>query len=189
MIVVLNINIARAVYLGFFFMYGCENSDEQIKALTSRRIGVEEAREVIINYSVAGKAKAKLSAPKMLHFQDTVPYFEFPKNIHADFYDSNMIVESKMDAHYARYMQTEDKVFLRDSVKVINTKGDTLYCKELYWDRSRFGHEFYTDKPVRVRTKTQVIDGMGLDSPQDFKDWHIIQVTGYIKVSDSQFPG
>ena len=177
------------VSISCFFIIGCENSDEQIRALTSRRVGVEEAKQVIIDYSVAGKAKAKLSAPLMLHYQDTLPYFEFTKSIHADFFDSNMVIESKMDAHYARYMETQNTVFLRDSVKVVNTLGDTLYCKELYWDRSKIGHEFYTDKPVRIRTRTQVIDGDGLDSPQDFKDWHIIHPRGFLNVPNSQFPG
>ena len=181
--------LALAISSLSLLLESCENSAEQIKALTSRRIGVEEAKMVLIDYATAGKAKAKVSAPKMLHYQDTVPYFEFPSSIHADFYDSNMQVQSRMDARYARYMQTESKVFLRDSVKLINTLGDTLYCKELYWDRSKVGHEFYTNKPVRIRTKTQIIDGEGLDSPQDFRDWTIIGAKGFLKVPNSQFPG
>lgn len=181
--------IWATVFCSCLFIYSCENTDEQIKALTSRRIGVEQAKNVVINYGAGGKVKAKLSAPLMLHYQDTVPYFEFTKHIHADFYDSNFVIESRMDARYARYMETENKVFLKDSVKVINTLGDTLYCKELYWDRSKIGHEFYTDKPVRIRTKTQTIDGDGLDSPQDFKDWHIVNPKGLLKVPNSQFPG
>lgn len=67
---------------------------------------------------------------------------------------------------------------MRDSVKVINIeKGDTLYCDELYWDRNREGVEFYTEKPVKIRTKTHLIDGIGMESAQDFKNWHIKHVT------------
>ena len=51
-------------------------------------------------------------------------------------------------------------------------KGDTLYCDELWWDRNRTGNEFYTDKPVRIRTKTQIINGTGMEASQDFKNWH-----------------
>ena len=91
---------------------------------------------------------------------------------------------------YAKYKETYSIVFLRDSVKVINMqKGDTLYCKELYWDRSRLGTEFYTDKPVRIRTKTQVLDGVGMESSQDFNDWHITKPTGILNVPSSKFPG
>ena len=184
------IKILAALITGCFFIAGCENTREEINKLAStKRIGVEEAKEVSINYSINGKTKARLKAPTMLRYQDTVPYLEFPKTIHADFYDDSMIIESRLDAKYGRYMESENKVFLKDSVRVINNKGDTLYCNELYWDRSKTGQEFYTDKPVRIRTKTHIIDGTGLDAPQDFKDWHILQPRGFVKVPASQFPG
>ena len=73
-------------------------------------------------------------------------------------------------------------------MRVTNIKGDTLYCNELYWDRSRTGTEFYTDKPVRIRTKTEVIDGIGMEASQDFKEYHIIHPAGNIKVPATQFP-
>ncbi len=177
-----------ALMMGCFFITACENSDIEIKQLTSKRIGVEEAKGVDIIYSLGAKTKAKLTAPLMLSHQDTIPYIEFTKTVHADFYDDSLLVESKMDAHYARYLETESKVFLRDSVVVFNTKGDTLYCNELYWDRSRVGQEFYTDKPVRIRTKTHILDGDGLDAPQNFKTWHLINGRGIVRVPSSEFP-
>ncbi len=49
---------------------------------------------------------------------------------------------------YARYREYERKVFLKDSVVVINIlKGDTLKTDELWWDQDK--EEFYTDRPVR----------------------------------------
>lgn len=183
------VKFLAALLPGCFFIAACENTDEEIKHVLSKRIGVEEAKEVTINYSVSGKTKARISAPVMLRYQDTLPYVEFPKKIHADFYNDTLIVESRLDAKYGRYMESQNKVFLRDSVRVINNTGDTLYCTELYWDRSNTGKEFYTDKPVRIRTKTHIIDGTGLDAPQNFKDWHIVEPRGFVKVPASQFPG
>jgi hypothetical protein len=174
--------------MGCFFIYGCENSQKQLDELTSTRIGVEEGKGIKINYSIGGKTKAVLTAPLMLRHQDTVPFIEFPKNIHADFYDDSLNIESRLDAHYGRYMETESKVFLRDSVRLLNRNGDTLYCNELYWDRNKVGREFYTDKPVRIRTKTHIIDGAGLEAPQDFKGWTIFHPKGFIKVPASDFP-
>lgn len=183
------IKFLGALITGCFFIAGCENTDEEIKLAGTKRIGVEVAKEVSINYSINGNTKSRLTAPIMLRYQDTVPYLEFPETIHADFYDDSMIIESRLDAKYGRYMENENKVFLKDSVRVINNKGDTLYCNELYWDRSKTGQEFYTDKPVRIRTKTHIIDGTGLDAPQDFKNWHILEPRGFVKVPASQFPG
>lgn len=177
-----------ALITGCFFISACENSLDQINAITSKRIGVEEAKGVDIVYSIADKTKAKLSAPYMLRHQDTIPYIEFTKTVHTDFYNDSLVIESKLDAHYGKYIETQSKVFLRDSVIVFNTKGDTLYCDELYWDRSRTGQEFYTDKPVRIRTKTHILDGDGLDAPQDFKTWHLINGRGIVRVSSSEFP-
>lgn len=181
------INLGAALFMGCFFI-SCENSQQQLEGLTKRRIGVEEGKGISINYSVGGKTKARLTAPQLLRYQDTIPYIEFPKTLHADFYDDNLTVESKLDALYGRYMETESKVFLRDSVRLINRNGDTLYCNELYWDRNRIGREFYTDKPVRIRTKTHIIDGTGLEAPQDFSGWSIFNPKGILKVPASEFP-
>lgn len=182
------INLVAALIMSCFFIASCENSEKQLYDLTSRRIGVEEGKEIKINYSIGGKTKSVLTAPLMLRYQDTVPYIEFPKTIHADFYDDSLHIESRLDARYARYMETESKVFLRDSVRLFNRNGDTLYCNELYWDRNKIGKEFYTDKPVRIRTKTHIIDGTGLEAPQDFTGWSIYHPKGFIKVPASDFP-
>ena len=183
------INLGAALLSGCFFIMACENSQEQIDAYTRRRIGVEEGRGISINYSIGGRTKAIVTAPVMLRYQDTVPYIEFTKSIHADFYDENLTVESKLDALYGRYMETESKVFLRDSVRLINRNGDTLYCDELYWDRNRVGREFYTDKPVRIRTKAHFINGIGFESNQDFTDKVVRNVTNsIIRLPASQFP-
>lgn len=124
----------------------------------------------------------------MLRVQDTVAYIEFPKTLAVDFYNEAGIAESKLTALYARYKETQDIVFLKDSVKVVNIKGETLYCNELYWQRSRVGSEFYTDKPVRIRTLTHIIDGVGMEASQDFRNYFIKKPTGMIKIPSSQFP-
>ncbi len=177
-----------ALILCCLCFYSCENNEAAVKEAFAKKVGVDEAKTVVIKYSVGGKRKAKLTAPLMLNVQETVPYIEFPKTLHVDFFDDSDKLESKLDAHYAKYKDQESKVFLKDSVRVINIKGDTLYCDELYWDRNRIGTEFYTDKPVRIRTKTHIINGIGMDAKQDFSEWHIVQSTGFIKVPASQFP-
>lgn len=183
-----NILIKAAVFTGCFFLCSCENKLADIEKFNQKDIAIEEGKNVIIKYSVAGKKKAILTGPVMYRVQDTIPYVEFPKNIHVDFFDIRDSIDSKLDAKYARYKESQSKVFLKDSVRVINVKGDTLYCNELYWDRSHTGAEFYTDKPVRIRTRTEIIDGIGMEARQDFKEWYIIHPTGIIKVSGAQFP-
>ena len=184
--------ILYAAFLpGCIFLSACENNAAVVNNLNKRKTGIEEAKNIVLNYTLGGKTKAVLTSPLMLNVDDTVPYVEFPKTLHADFYNEQGEIESTLTANYAKYRQNQSIVFLRDSVKVVNIqKGDTLYSNELYWDRNKTGAEFYTDKPVRIRTKTQFINGAGgMESAQDFKNWRIIESTGTLKIPSSKFPG
>jgi LPS export ABC transporter protein LptC len=181
------ISIAIWLLLAVLFS-SCEASDKELKDMSSHNLGVEEIKNADINYTLGGKAKAKLLSPLMLRVQENIPYVEFPKKLHVDFYNDSGRVDSRLDALYGKYFETQSKVFLKDSIVIINVLGDTLYCNELWWDRNKAGSEFYTDKPVRIRRKMEIIDGVGMEARQDFKEWHIIQSTGVIKVPNSQFP-
>ncbi|MEI8053951.1 MAG: LPS export ABC transporter periplasmic protein LptC [Bacteroidota bacterium] len=182
--------INAALILSCIFLLSCENDESKVKNLNSTKTGVEEARTITLNYTIGGKTKAILTSPLMLNVQESVPYVEFPKTLHVDFYNDSAKIESKLNAHYGRYKQYQSIVYLKDSVVVINMeKGDTLICDELYWDRSKTGNEFYTDKPVRIRTKTETINGKGMEASQDFKNWRITESVGTISVPASKFPG
>jgi LPS export ABC transporter protein LptC len=177
-----------ALFAGCFFLLACENDEAEIKKLNARTLGQEEAKNIKLTFTTGGKTKAILTSPLMLRVQDTVAYVEFPKTLAVDFYNEAGIAESKLTALYARYKENQDIVYLRDSVKIVNIKGETLYCDELYWERSRIGAEFFTDKPVRIRTLTHIIDGVGMEASQDFKNYYIKKPTGMIKIPSSQFP-
>jgi LPS export ABC transporter protein LptC len=166
----------------------CENSIAEVEALNAKGLGKDEAKNVTIRYSIAAQKKAVLTGPIMYRVQDTSSFVEFPNTVHVDFFSPQGVLESKLDAKYAKYKDTQSKVFLKDSVRVTNIMGDTLFCDELYWDRNRTGAEFYTDKPVRIRRKTEIIDGIGMEAKQDFTDWYIIKPIGFIKVANNGLP-
>ncbi len=169
-------------------LFSCGNSDKELNEYNSKSLGIEEIKNADINYTLGGRAKAKLRSPLMLRVQESNPYVEFPKTLHVDFFNEKGEVESRLDALYGKYFDQESKVFLKDSIKVINILGDTLYCNELWWDRSRVGKEFYTDKPVRIRKKSGWTNGTGMESAQDFKNWVIINPVGVTNIPNSQFP-
>jgi len=182
------IYIAACLLLTTLFS-SCGNSDKELREFNSKSLGVEEIVNADINYTLGGNAKAKLLSPLMLRVQDNVPYVEFPKTLHVDFFNDTGAVDSRLDAQYGKYFESQSKVFLRDSIVVINVLGDTLYCNELWWDRSRTGNEFYTDKPVRIRRKLEIINGTGMEAAQDFKNWVILNPSqGVMRIPDSQFP-
>lgn len=180
--------IVAALFFGCFFVWSCENDMREVQNLSKKSIGVEEGKEIESYLSQEGKVKAKLTAPLMLRYQNDTPKVEFPKTLRVDFYNDSTKVESKLFAKYGRYLENENKVFLRDSVIVFNMAGDTLICKELYWDQLKA--KFYTDKNVIIHKPDQKVYGRGLEADQDFKNITIKNVhNSYLNIPDSSFLG
>lgn len=162
------------------FLCACENDIKDIKAITTKRISVEEVIAIESYYSQQGKMKAKLTAPLAKRYVTDSPYYEFTKTLHVDFYNDSLQVDSKLDSRYGKYRENEHRVLLRDSVVVSNLKGDTLHCQELWWDQQT--QKFYTDKPVRIYQPDKIIFGKGLEAAQNFSEWTIKSANGPIKV-------
>lgn len=178
-------NIA-AITIGCFFVWSCENDIRDVQNLNKKAINVEEGRQIESYLSEGGKVKAKLTAPLMLSYQGDTPKVEFPKSLHVDFYNDSTKIDSKLSAKFGRYLQSENKVYLRDSVVVFNMTGDTLYCKELYWDQAKA--MFYSNKNVIVHRPTGKTYGKGLVADQNFKSATILQpYNSYIIIPDSSF--
>ncbi len=185
-----NIKIITAVTLlsSCFFMASCENNVNDVKALSSKLGGIDVGKDVAIYISDNGRMSAKMMAPIMKKYLlDSGKMIEFPNTIKVDFYKDSTKVESKLTANYAHYIQEENKVFLKGNVVVYNTKGDTLWCKEMYWDQNT--SKFHTDKEVVVKQHSPIskIYGMGFEANQDLTDITIIkpQSNSFAIISDS----
>ena len=180
----------KAVLLtGCFFVCACENDIQQVQALSKKVTAVEEAVNVESYYSQAAVVKAKLTAPLMLRIQSDTPAYEFPKSLHVDFYNDSTKVESQLFARYGRYMESQNKVLLHDSVIVYNVRGDTLRTDELWWDQNK--GNFYTDKPVSIhKGQSDIINAIGMTASQDLNDINLfkIQPSTYLHVADSTLP-
>ena len=178
------------------FFAACSDKEKQT-ATHARQIVPEEALNIESllsepytdsTHQLSAKVKGKLTAPYMLRYQRTdTPYAEFPRTLHVDFYDANMQVESQMDALYGKYFDNQGKVFLRDSVVVKNIqKGDTVHCKELWWDQR--SEKFTTDKAVRIYTKDKILFGNGMEADQNFRWYTITHLTGTVLTAGNNIP-
>ena len=170
------------------FLPGCENNVKDLPNSGKKLQIPEEGINIESYLSEGSKLKGKLTAPYMLRYQraDT-PYAEFPRSLHVDFYNASMAVESQLDALYGKYLQNQNKVFLRDSVIVKNIlKGDTVHCQELWWDNHT--EKFYTDKPVRIYTKDKILFGTGMEADQNFRWYTIKKLTGSLLTSEKAMP-
>jgi LPS export ABC transporter protein LptC len=168
-------------------LLGCENSEKEITDLSKKYQQVEEARGVRTLFSQTGTLKAILTAPLMLRYLGDSTVIEFPKTMHVDFYDSVGRVESRLDARFARYIENRSKVLLRDSVQIVNSKGDTLRTPELWWDQA--AGMFYTDSTVRItQADRRIRGGKGMVASQDLTNILIKQPTGTVLVGEDVLP-
>ncbi len=172
-------NLAAILIGCFFVLSACENDINVVRNLGKKIIGVDEAKNVESYMSQNGNTKAKLISPSMLLSQDEYgKKVEYPKTLRVDFFDDSLHIQSKLFARYGSYTERESKIFLKDSVIVFNVKGDTLICKELYWDQST--QRFSTDKEVYISNSQpvrQTLIGIGFNSDQNLTDVHI----GHVK--------
>ena len=162
------LSIRYSTLLVLLFFSSCENDPKEIENWTKRTELREEAKTIESYLSQSGVMKAKLIAPLMYRYQRDTVFTEFPNTLHVDFYDDSVRIESWLTAKYGIYYDNLNKVFLRDSVVVINKDGDTLRTPELWWDQNM--QKFYTDKPSRIDGKDKHIYCRdGIDAPQDMK--------------------
>ena len=182
------LKIAVACLSSCFFMVSCENDVEAVKALGARVSGIDVGKDVAIYISNDGKLGAKLTAPLMNRYLvDSSKMIEFPLSIHVDFYKDSNQIESQLSAKYAKYKEAENIVFLKEDVIIFNTLGDTLWCKEMYWDQNT--GKFYTEKDVVVKQHNPLakIYGKGLEANQNLTDIRIFkpQSNSYAILQDS----
>ena len=183
-----NTKLAVALLSSCFFMMACENNVNEVQALGSRIGGIDVGKDVSIFISTDGKMTAKLMAPLMnKYLLDSGKMIEFPASLKVDFYKDSLVVESKLTANYANYIEAENKVFLRDHVVVYNILGDTLWSEEMYWDQNT--NTFHTDKDVIVKQHNPIakIYGKGFEANQNLTDIKIFkpQANSYAIISDS----
>jgi LPS export ABC transporter protein LptC len=181
---------AAALIISCCFVWGCENDDKVLKEMLQNVAQVEEVKKIQIYFSEEGKMKSIIKAPLMYRVQPSsqldTQYVEFPKTLHADFYNDSTKIESWIDALYGKYFEVLNKVYLRDSVVVISIKGDTLRCHDLWWDQGR--GLFYTDNAATYRSPgNDITGGKGMEATQDFKSVTFKYPLGTVKIAESGF--
>ena len=187
----INIRICRFSFLlsaflaGLFILSSCENDLNAIREMQKSKLSVDEATGIVSYLSQGGRVRAKLTAPQLIRYYDSVPRVEFEKSLHVDFYDDSLKMESYLDAKKGYYYEQQGKVTLTDSVVVIRIAGDTLRTKELYWDQLQ--HKLFTRSDVEIRQKTKTIFGKGFESDEQLRNFKIDSVRGVLMVGQSKF--
>jgi len=177
----------RLVFLVSLFMavISC-NDDVAIKKVTQKpSFATETGEGITLTYSDSGIVKAKIKSALMQHFSmSQKPYTLMPKGVEGSFYDKSQVISSYAYADIGIYYERDKYLVMKQNVKLINVKGDTLSTEYLVWDEVK--EKIFTDKFVKIRTSDQLIYGDGLVSNQNFTEYRITNVKGVIKLKKKE---
>jgi len=160
----------------------------EINELTGRaKVGEDRGEDVTILYSKDGHVSARLFGHTFIRAESAnPPYSEMRDGMKVEFFDDSLNIVNTLTAGYARWYERENNILLRDSVHIVSSKGEQLMTSELVWNQKI--QKFFTEKPVRIITATQVLNGTGMEASQDFSTYQIRNLTGEVQVEKSQMP-
>jgi LPS export ABC transporter protein LptC len=169
-------------------MASCTNTMTEINEATGKvKAGEDRGRDVTILYSKGGHMTARLFAHTFVRAESAnPPYTEMKDGLKVEFFDDSLQIRNTVTARYARWYEQENNILLRDSVHIVNDKGEHLHTSELVWNQKL--QKFFTEKPVRIVTPTQTLHGTGMEASQDFSTHQIYNLTGEVQVQKSQMP-
>lgn len=165
----------------FAFLLSCNDDEEAKKIVQKPSFATETGEGITLTYTDSGQVKARLKSPLMQHFSMSAkPYTLMPKGVEGTFYDANKNAASFAYADIGIYYEKEKYLVMKQNVRLINVKGDTLSTEYLVWDEVK--EKIYTDKFVKITTPDQLIYGDGLVSNQNFTEYRITNVKGNINL-------
>jgi LPS export ABC transporter protein LptC len=171
-----------------FLLPSCHNDPDDIRALMGgggRQ--TDKADTVTVIYSKDGHIKVKLYGREFFRNESAKPaYIDMNRDIKAIFYDDSGHQDQVLTADSARYYTGQGNALVWDSVHVATRKGEQLNTDELVWNESV--QQFFTEKPVKITTPTEVLYGKGLESNSDFSNYKILSPTGTVQVNKGEVP-
>jgi len=107
----------------------------------------------------------------------------YPKEMKLWFYDKLGNITSQIRGDSAHFFRQTNSYKLMGHVEIFNIqKGETLKTDEFTWLPEQ--KRVFTEKPVAIHTKKEIVHGIGLDAAQDFSTYSLRKVTNSVLTVD-----
>lgn len=178
-------NIVTVIAVTMFF--SCKNNFKEVQKvgiLQNEPIG--EAEHIDLKYTEkledSGKLKANLKSPKMFDYSNrSFAFSEFPQGIHLTVFDEENN-KSVIVSDYAIFYSETDLIDLQGNVVISTHSRDTLFAEQLYYDQKR--EWLFTNKPVTLRSGSEISHGKGFDSDSNFKNFEVTEMSGIVYLDE-----
>ena len=163
----------------FLLILGCESNFKEIqKDNFSDFVPSSEADKINLKYTDSGKITAVLISDKMKDYAVVdFPFTEFPKGIHATFYDKKA-KKTQVTSDYAISYKQTGIIDLQGKVKIVSDDGQMLETQQLYYDQKNAW--FFTERKFKFTSPKGISNGQGIDFSKDFKVINSQRITGEV---------
>ena len=166
------------------FTIACENDLAKVDAISAKiaEKPVETSKEVEMIYSDSAKVKARLTTPLLLQYKTEKPYDELPKGFKVEFFNvQTQEIQATLTAKYGIRKFGERQIEARDSVVVINKKGEKLTTERLVWDENK--RIIFSDKFVKIVSADKIVQGYGFEAPEDLSVYKFKKLSGEVALN------
>ncbi len=183
-------NKIRFLLTGVLFMstLSCKNDPDVIRALTGKGNRREDhAEDVTVIYSKDGKINMRIFAHDFVRNETAHrPYIDMNDHLKVEFYNDSGVIQDVLTADSSRYYEAQGDLIVWDSVHIVTKKGEQLNTDELIWSASI--QKFFTEKPVRITTASEILYGNGMEANSDFTWYQITHPKGTVQVNKGELP-
>jgi len=163
--------------IGSLFV-GCKKEKEE-KVPFEYTGPIAETTNLNVSFSDSGRVVVKLKTAKQLRFQSEDEVY--PKAVYVNFIDDTGVEYSSLRGDSGRFIRKENLYKIMGNVFFYNRKEQQSLATELlYWTPR--DKRIYTDKKVQINTPSRQVQGIGMESDQDFSRYTIRRPTGIFEV-------
>jgi LPS export ABC transporter protein LptC len=132
-------------------------------------------------YSDSAIVRVIVDAATQLQFENGDA--EYPAGIFLTFFDKEGEEINTLRANRGFFFKKDNLYTAEDDVVVNNLeKKQTLSTEQLHWLPNE--RKIFTDRFVIIETEDEILQGNGLEAPEDFSTYRILQPTGVFTIRD-----
>jgi LPS export ABC transporter protein LptC len=127
-------------------------------------------------YSDVAETRVRVRAKKQLGLQNGNR--EFPQGLFIEFFEKGKVA-STLTSNFGRYYKDLNKYLVSGNVVIKDLdEGKQLNTEELFWMPAEERIFVDPSKQVIITTKTDVLNGFGLEAKEDFSKYRILNPKG-----------
>lgn len=167
-------------------LVACENKTDDVKKFADPdNIYIEISKDIRLLHSELGQTSAIITAPLLYHYTKNENKMTFPDGLHIELYEHETLT-AIINAGYGEKDESTKLVKASKGVKIINYKKEKMESEDLVWNESL--SQVSIEGKVKISTPTDIIQGYGLISDDNFRNYKMSKITGIVNVEGDNIP-